>query len=72
MKAYLIGGFTLLMLAGCTSTGGYQTAAKSEVDWDKMHSVERAANTVNTKVYWINPPRKKVAEDNHDGQENGS
>ncbi|MCH8501593.1 MAG: hypothetical protein LAT77_06745 [Aliidiomarina sp.] len=72
MKACVIGGFALLMLAGCTSTGGYQTAAKSEIDWDKVNQVERSAATGSNRVIWVNPPLKEVERNNPSESNNGS
>jgi|GEM_PF-6651441 len=72
MKAYVIGGFALLMLAGCTSTGSYQTTAKSEIDWSKVNQVERSAAAGSNRVIWVNPPMKEVDRSDPAESNNGS
>ncbi|MGH8061373.1 MAG: hypothetical protein ACREO7_05085 [Pseudoxanthomonas sp.] len=70
MKAFLsftVVSLPLLLLAGCASTGtAYEKApAQREsvvTDTTYVAVVEQLAKQRGTRVMWVNPPKKRVAE----------
>lgn len=64
----------LLFLAGCATTaeqgeaGGQARAYTSDIDYERMDRITRAARREGTRVIWINPPEKSEDEEKGNGQ----
>lgn len=50
-----------MLLAGCTSAGGYSSNSRLVVDWEEVARIERAARASGVDVVWVQYPMKRVS-----------
>lgn len=65
--AILLATLATALLAGCASTPPSDAAPKVRgVDQAYIDTIDRHATRAGVRVHWINPPRRKRAEEESD------